>query len=101
MPNDNGALDAKLTEQLVDHRGLPRRRCAIGARQALAPAAPRPVDQDDAMPAHEPITEREPHILEIAAGAVEQDEREVAGRGPFAGIELNDMQAAAVDIDEA
>ena len=48
------------------------------------------------MPRREPLAERKPHVFEIAAGAVNEDERWRAGIG----TEFDDMLAQAADVDE-
>ncbi len=67
---DDRALDSEVTEHLVHHRSLARRRCAV-VGPSLTPTVAGPVDQDDAMLARELIAERDLHVAEVAARAVQ------------------------------
>ena len=96
MPDHNGARDADPLQRLVDQRGLACRRAIGRAVRPTAPTVPRPVDQDDAIARGQPVAERQPHILEIAAGAVQQHDRRRVN-----GAKLQQMQPAAGDLDKA
>src|SRR3954468_7885715 len=96
MPDHNGARDADLLQRLVDQGGLACRRAAGGAVRPIAPTVPRPIDQDDAMARGQPVAERQPHVLKIAAGAVQQHDWRRVWRAKF-----QQMQPAAGDLDKA
>src|SRR5262249_44627623 len=81
------------------HGGLARRRGIVVL--ALAPAMAGPVEQDDAMMLLEPIGEREPHVLEIAARAVQQHDRRIIVGGLRPLVDVDHMQPRAADLHEA
>src|SRR5262249_56928321 len=99
MPNHDRAPDVELFEQLAQHGGLARGGYVVCV-QSFAPAVARPVDQDDAMTHRESVAKCEPHVFEIAACAVDKQQRKVVGRGPFTAIELDHVQTSAGDLDE-
>ena len=78
MTDDDRALDAEPIQHAAQHGGLIGRRIAAAA-SAPAPAKTGTVDQDDAVARRQPLAERKPHVFEIAAGAVNEDERRRAG----------------------
>ena len=55
----------------------------------------RPIHQNHPMALRELIAERQPHIFEIAAGTVQQNDR----RGSC-GTKLDQMKAAAGNLDK-
>jgi hypothetical protein len=63
---------------------------------AFAPAKSGAIDKNDAMPCGQPLAERQPHVFEIAAGAMDKNDRQSG-----IGAELGDMLAQAADVDEA
>ena len=83
-------------QRLVDQRRLTGRRSIGAAARPVAPAVARPIDQDDAIARGEPVAERDAHVVEIAAGAVQQHDRRRAG-----GAKLQQMQPAAGHLDKA
>ncbi len=68
--------------------------------RALAPAMAGPVDQDDAMVLLEPVAERKPHVLEIAARAVQQHDRRIVVGGLGARRRDRPHAGAPADLHE-
>ncbi len=95
MTDDDGAFDAETIEHVAQHRRLIGRRTAAPAL-AFAPAEPGAVHQDDAMSRGKTLAERQPHVFEIAAGAVDKNDWQSG-----IGAELGHMLAQAADVDEA
>ena len=62
---------------------------------ALAPAEAGAIDQYDAMPPGEALAERKPHVFEIAAGAVDKNDRHAG-----IGAKLDHMLTQAADVDQ-
>jgi hypothetical protein len=86
---------AEAGQRLMHKRGLRCRRGVGGAARAVAPAMAWPVDQDDAVALRQPVAERQPHVGEVAARAVQQHDRRRIARSKF-----EDMETSAIDIDE-
>src|ERR1043165_7746641 len=80
MADDYRLRDPKLIQQLPQDRRLIFRRTAVPA-PALAPSHARPIDQNDAVTVGQALGERQVHVFEIAAGAVNDDDRRYVGRG--------------------
>jgi hypothetical protein len=101
MPGHNNAWNAEPVEHVAQYRSLIGRRTAIRAAP-LAPAVTGPVDQDEP-PSGKALAEREPHVFEIAAGAVDEDDRDIFLRFLRGDIShaLGNMLAQTADIDEA
>jgi len=97
MPDDDRARDAERVERLRDQRGLPQRRGILVAAEPRAPAMPRTIDQDHAMIAREPLAQSQPHVVEIAARAVQQHDR----HADILRDKLENVQAPAVDLHQA
>ena len=95
MTDDDGAFDAETIEHVAQHRRLIGRRTAAPAF-AFAPAEAGAIDQDDAVPRGKTLAERQPHVFEIAAGAVEKNDRQTGSAA-----KLDHMLAQAADVDEA
>ena len=79
MADDDGAIDAEPIEHVAQHGRLIGRRAPL-AGLARAEAEARPIDENDAVTRGEPLAEREMHVLEIGAGAVEKHDRRRALR---------------------
>src|SRR5215218_11193773 len=99
MADDDHALDADFPERRADDPRLRRRRGGLGAADAVAPAAARPVDGDDPEAPRQPLAERRHGIARGAGGAVQEKHRRV-GLAPLR-RHLDDVQAPARDLDEA
>jgi hypothetical protein len=84
-------------ERLRDQRGLPRRKGILVAAEPRAPAMPRTIDQDHAMIAREPLAQSQPHVLEIAARAVQQHDRDTT----VLRAKFKNVQAPTVDLHRA
>ena len=95
MTDHDGARDAEPIQHVAQYRGLIGRRAAAAAF-TRAVAQPGAVDEDDAMAGGEPLAEREPHVFEIAAGAVDNNDRRCACR-PSRIAKLDDVLTQAVD----
>jgi len=59
-----------------------------------------PIEQDDPMVFLEPVGERKPHVLEIAAGAVQQHHRRIVLGGLRPLVDIDHMQPPATDLHE-
>ena len=94
------APDAKLLEGARDQLRLPRRRSAIVALRTRAPAVAGAVYQNDTMRGSKLFAERQPHVLKIAAGAVDQNDRRL-GAGSIGGqAKHRHVQAYALHLNE-
>ena len=86
-------------EYRVQHRRLIGGRASVAA-SALTPAEAGPVEEYDAVAGGEALAERKTHVLEIAAGAMQQhDRRRIRCAGVLA--HFDDVLAQAADLDEA
>ncbi len=85
-------------EHVAQHRGLIGRRTPLAAF-ARAKAEARPIDEDDAVARGEMFAERQMHVLEIGAGAVQNHDRRRARRGG-ARSHFDHVLRETADIDE-
>src|SRR6478672_2860329 len=58
------------------------------------------VHQDDAITRAQPLAKCEPHVLQITAGTVNEQERRRVGHRMRTPVEIDNVQAAAADLDE-
>ena len=98
MTDDDDAIDVEGIEHVAQHRGLIGRRTPLAAF-ARAKAEARPIDEDDAMARGEMFAERQMHVLEIGAGAVQNHDRRRARRGS-ARSHFDYVLRETADIDE-
>src|ERR1700728_5143889 len=100
MTDQHGALDRKSVQQFAQDRRLVGRRSTL-PRRPLAPALARPIDENDALPRRKRLAERKPHVFEIAAGAMQENDRRLVRAGGRAAAQFDHVLALTVDIDEA
>jgi hypothetical protein len=99
MTDHDGLVYAQSVENLRDEGCLIGRRCVGIAAEPFAPAVSGPIDEDNAPISGKLLTESKPHVLEISAGAVQQQHRR-ADRRP-ARREVGNVQATSFDRDHA
>lgn len=80
----------------MKQRGLAPRRRVSTATVPLTPTVAGSIDQDDAIARGKDVAQRDPHVAQIAARAVQQHDRRRVDR-----TQLDNMQPSAVDFDEA
>ena len=97
MADDDCLLDAETVHQRGDGVGL-RRRVFIVAGPAPGPARARPVEEQHFGAAFEQRPERQHLVLEIGAGAMDEDDRRQVRIGGRRNMDIVD--AGAVDVGE-
>jgi hypothetical protein len=99
MADQNDTVHSEPIEYRVQHRRLIRGRASVAA-SALTPAEAGPVKQNDAVTGGEALTERQTHVLEIAAGTMEENNRRpIDYSGAIA--QFDDVLTQATDLEEA
>ena len=99
MADQNDTVHSEPIEYRAQHRRLIRGRASVAA-SALTPAKAGPVQQNDAVTGGEALTERQTHVLEIAAGTMEENNRR---RIDYSGAlaQFDDVLTQAADLEEA
>ena len=92
-----GRCHAETAERIVDECRLPHRRRIVRAGPA-AQAVSGTIEQQDPPAFGERLAQGEPHVFEIAAGAMQENQRRLV-RGLVA--EFGDVQGAAACVDKS
>jgi hypothetical protein len=95
MSNKNRSANTDPIKHLTNEFRLARGRGIRASAWPIAPAVSRSIDHDDSITLRQPISERKPHVFEIVAGAMQQNDRRRIG-----GTELHEMHATAVNFDK-
>ena len=98
VADHDGALDPQPVQYIAQYGGLIGRRGAL-LRPARAKAETGPVDEDDAAAPGKLLGERQVHVFQIGAGAVQHRDRQRIVR--VARSHFDDVLRKAADIDEA
>ena len=95
MGDQDGAAGADARERLMNEFRLARGRGVGAAAGPVAPAVAGPVDEDHAIVRGQPVGQRQAHVFEIGARAVQQHDRRRVGWA-----KLHQVKPAAFDLDE-
>ena len=98
MRDQDRPLHAETAERIMDERRLPHRRRIVRAAGPAAQAVSGTIEQQNPPPFGERLAQGEPHVFEIAAGAMQENQRRFV-RGPVA--QFGDVQSAAARVDKS